>query len=380
MMSTIRLICGGIILLLATTTQANHGEVQLRNFTPTVKTVNISLQGAQSVMPQLERIYQLISQVLQSSKLHVVRVPTTEDPNVSMIIPVAENLDIHISMPTPDDIQAQSYLFYLRTQLANQPEQTQRFTYFTGEASTLYQSLQDYFAQLLDLEVEVTRVEENSNVSTQAITNLDSPENDVTQTSGIQYNLPHTYDTDPHPIISDVLNTQRVIALPVESLEPIKEQVESTKVPKPESTQAQQPIASQKEIELRNMTPAVKSVEIRLRGSVREKQVLDDMHAMVSEILQTSRLSVIRVPIVDKAATTPAIKLYETLEIIIQATSPETEDKPYLIQLSFQEKDKGYNAQQQSFEYTQAQATQFYEQLRAYMSEHINLSPRYQTQ
>lgn len=377
MISTIRLICGGIVLLLfTTTTQANHGEVQLRNFTPTVKTVNISLQGAQSVMPQLERIYQLISQVLQSSKLHVVRVPTTEDPSISMIIPVAENLDIHISMPTPDDIKAQSYLFYLRTQLANQPEQTQRFTYFTGEASALYQSLQDYFVQLLDLQVEVT--EDNGNVSTQPITSLDSPEHDVTQASGIQYNLPRTYDTDPHPVISDVLNTQRVVALPVESLEPI--QVELTEEPKPEPIQVQQPIAPQKEIELRNMTPAVKSVEIRLRGSVREKQVLDDIHVMVSEILQTSRLSVIRVPVIDKTTTTPAIKLYENLEIIIQATSPETEDKPYLIQLSFQEKDKGYNVQQQSFEYTQTQATQFYEQLRAYMSEHINLSPRYQTQ
>ncbi|MCV6636250.1 hypothetical protein [Candidatus Albibeggiatoa sp. nov. NOAA] len=376
MTSAIRFIhwsCGVLLLFVVTTAQASHGELQLRNFTPTVKTVNISLQGAQSVMPHLERIYDLISQVLQSSKLHVVRVPTSEDPQISMVIPVVEKLEIHLSMPTPDDVNLQSYVFNLRTQLTGQAEKMRNFTYFPDDSSALYQALQDYFVKLLNLEVAVTPTSNEA----QVVTSLDSPENDVTQASGIQYNLPRNYDT--HPIISDVLNTQRVMALPVDSLEPIQEQpiaVEPEKV----VTEPKQPISPQKEIELRSLTPAVKSVEIRLRGSIREQAVLDDIHAMVSEILQTSRLSVIRVPVVENATSTPAIKLYEHLEIIIQATSPEQAGQPYLIQLSFQEKDSTQNAQQQTFEYIDNNAKQFYEQLRAYMSEHINLSPRYLTQ
>ncbi|WP_353571793.1 hypothetical protein [Candidatus Albibeggiatoa sp. nov. BB20] len=367
--------CGIILLLLTAMTQANHGELQLRNFTPTVKTVNISLQGAQSVMPYLEQVNDLISQLLQSSKLHVVRVPTTEDPTVSIVIPTVEHLDIHIAMPTPDVLDSPSYLFSLRTKLAGQPEKIQSFIYFVNDANAVYQSLQDYFTQLLNLEVAI----DSNAAKTLAITDLDSPEHDVTQASNAQYK-PSDYDTDPHPIISDVLNTQRTIALPIDNLEPIQEQKIIEQVIEPKLiAELKNTVLPQQEIELRNLTPAVKSVEIRLRGSVREQEVLDDIHAMVSEILQTSRLSVIRVPVVANATATPAIKLYEHLEIIIQASSPEQAEQPYLIQLSFQEKAKIQNVQQQTFEYQDNNPKQFYEQLRAYMSEHINLSPRYQT-
>jgi hypothetical protein len=365
--------CGMMLLLLTVSTQASHGELQLRNFTPTVKTVNISLQGAKSVMPYLEQVYSLISQLLQSSKLHVVRVPTTEDPTISMIIPMVENLDIHISMPTPDSLDAKSYLFSLRTKLTEQAEKIQSFTYFPDDANALYQSLQHYFTQLLNLEVTVKA----DSPDTQVALNLDNPDNDVTQVSAVQYDLPQTDDTDSNSTISSVLDTKRVVALPVENLAPIEEQAIIEQVTTP--IEPQQPILAQQEIELRNLTPAVKSVEIRLRGSVREQEVLDDIYAMLSEILQTSRLSVIQVPVVKDATITPAIKLYEHLEIIIQASSPEQAEQPYLVQLSFQEKGKRQQVQQQTFEYQHNSAVQFYEQLRAYMSKHINLSPRYQT-
>lgn len=347
--------CGVMLLLLMTIAQAGHGELQLRNFTPTVKTVHISLQGAKSVMPHLERIHDLISQILQSSKLHVVRVPTTDDPEMSTVIPMVENLNIHIVMPTPDDESMQSYVFNLRTKLTGQPESNQSFSYFPDDAAALYQTLQDYFAKLLDLQVAVT--------------------SEPRSYSDIQYNVPQ--DIDSHPIISDVLNTKRVIVLPIEKIKPVEAQEIIETVA--QQTTVEPIISSQQEIELRNLTPAVKSVEIRLRGSIREQKILDDIHIMVSDILQTSRLSVVRIPVVKDAAVTPAIKLYEHLEIIIQATSPEQDGQPYLIEISFQEKDSSQNVQQQTFEYVENHSKQFYEQLRAYMSKYINLSPRYQT-
>jgi hypothetical protein len=348
---------GVMLLLLTTIAQAGHGELQLRNFTPTVKTVHISLQGAKSVMPHLERIHDLISQVLQSSKLHVVRVPTTDDPEMSTVIPMVENLNIHIAMPTPDDESIQPYVFNLRTKLTGQAESNQSFAYFPDDAAALYQTLQDYFANLLDLQVAVTSEPRSYPVS------------------DIRYNVPQ--DIDSHPIISDVLNTKRVIVLPIEKIKPIETQEIIETVA--EQKTVEPVISSQQEIELRSLTPAVKSVEIRLRGSIREQKILDDIHTMVSDILQTSRLSVVRVPVVKDATVTPAIKLYEHLEIIIQATSPEQDGQPYLIEISFQEKDSSQNVQQQTFEYVENRSKQFYEQLRAYMSKHINLSPRYQT-
>jgi hypothetical protein len=329
-------------------------------------------------MPHLEQINNLISQVLQSSKLHVVRVPTTEDPMVSMVIPTVESLDIHISMPTPDDEHSQSYSFNLSTKLADQTK-TENFIYFPNDTDALYQSMQRYFTKLLNLEVAAkTNVPKNIS-STEAIADLNHPENDVTQVSAAQ--TARIYDTEPHSVISDVLNKKQAIALPIDNLEPIQGQeiTEQKQVTEKNLFESQQAISPQQEIELRNLTPAVKSVEIKLRGSVREQKVLDDIQAMVSEILKTSRLSVIQVPVVKDAITTPAIKLYEHLEIIIQASSPEQAEQPYIIQLSFQEKDKAQNVQHQTFEYVDSNAQQFYEQLRAYMSEHINLSPRYRT-
>ncbi len=365
----------GVILLLFTAlAQAGHGELQLRNFTPTVKTVNISLQGAKSVMPHLERVYGLISQILQTSRLHVVRVPTTEDPTASVVIPTLERLDIHISMPTPDSENSRSYSFDLRTKLKGRSEKKQRFIYFPDDADLLYHALQQHFTKLLDLEV---RSSSDATIS---------PENK--QTSTIQYNSPLDLDIDAHPAISNILSTNRIIALPVENLEPLKLSAEEPIEKEPIAISAEkesielQPtaISAKQEIELRNLTPAVKSVEILLRGSIREQSVLDEIYAMISEILQTSRLSVIRVPIAENTTTTPAIKLYEHLEIIIQANSPEQPEQPYLIQLSFQEKNKTSTAQQQTFEYTNENSSEFYEQLRIYMSKHINLSPRYTTQ
>lgn len=130
----------------------------------------------------------------------------------------------------------------------------------------------------------------------------------------------------------------------------------------------------EEEIQLKNLTPPVQDIVIKLQGTEKEQAVLQTIHTMVSEILNNARIAVMRVPTTESPIVTPILRIYKHLEIIIAAQSTASETS-YKIKVILQEKgaEKG---EFKTFDYFPNQSQDFYQQLRTYLFKHMHLQPK----
>jgi len=190
----------------------------------------------------------------------------------------------------------------------------------------------------------------------------------------------HPTEELTEPTVSPEPTVQTPIPSPSE-----EENSAPTVIPPPEKesstpvTQEEDPnptfTSPEDEVQLRNLTPSTRDISISVRGTEKEQAVLKTIQDMVNDIFNNARVTVIRVPTTEEPVTTPVIKVYENLEIVISAHSPSVPDEPYKINIALQEKETE-QGNFKIFNYFPDKSQDFYEQLRAYLFEQAHLQPK----
>lgn len=129
------------------------------------------------------------------------------------------------------------------------------------------------------------------------------------------------------------------------------------------------------ELQLQNTQPSVRSFSIKTEGSVREEAQLNEVRAMVEAILHDSQPKVVSIPVAG-APTGDAFKIYNRLEIVIGAVSPENDGEPYKITITLREEGEEGKDKVKTFDYKSAEADVLKQQLNSYLSENLQLKPR----
>ncbi|MDY6993161.1 MAG: hypothetical protein SVR94_11230 [Pseudomonadota bacterium] len=301
-----------------TTPISSETEIQLKNMTPAVKSITVKLQGSVREQDTLHLLHAMVKDILQSAKLEVIRVPVAEEPIPTPVIKVYENLEILIQVKT-----AQQTDQPLQIQLSLQGDQEQQhsklFDYYPGDQEKIYEQLRAFLVQSLNL----------------------------------------------------------TLTKPAKKAEPsLAESLFHTEAPVTQKNKKTEHVSSETEIQLKSMTPTVKSITVKLQGSVREQDTLHSVHAMVKDILQSSKLEVIRVPVQEEPLPTPVIKVHENLEIVIKVKSPEHAEQPFQIGISLQE--EGHTTKPQFFDYYPENKKTLYEALKHYLTKQLNLISAHQ--
>lgn len=131
-------------------------------------------------------------------------------------------------------------------------------------------------------------------------------------------------------------------------------------------------VTARGEVQLQNVSPSVKTVSVRLQGSETNQTILQTLQTMVLDILNQSKLSVERIAV--KKAPTPAVPVYENLEIVIGITSAEGQNQPHRVSITLQE--LGTEGEPQFFDFDPNDAQGFSQALYVYLAERLNLQPK----
>jgi hypothetical protein len=327
-----RVLLSALSLALSTPISVAANEIELANITPTVKTVNLRLKGSEREKVELKTIHDMVQDILNNSKLGVVRLPV---PDASSIEPgnmAAESLEIIIAVKSPLTTQGnQPYEVTITLQEEDLEGLPEKFEYYPNKPDQIYQDLKDYLTDTLNLQPKST--------------------------------TPKT----PTPAVVSPTET-------IQSSPPMASIEEFNQV-SPNRKEAKN-ISLNQELQLKNLTPVIKEFSIKLRGTEREKEELDTVYTMVNDILNSSRLGVVRVPVDNEPKTTPILKTYENLEIVIGMKSPETKEQPYQVRITLHEKGTEEVGESQSFKYQPEDWEPFFNELKAFLTKHLNLQPR----
>lgn len=303
-----------------------NSELQLRNLTPSVKSVSVKLSGTEREQQQLNEIRDMIQSVINNSELGVVRVPVSKDPDATPVLKTFENLDIVVGVTAPlDAIQSYKVSITLQesgTDIKSKPE---FFDYTSRDKYVLYNELKAYLTRVLNL----------------------------------------------HPRGTSSSETP-VIRIPPQ---PRSSSAAAPKTPPAPATTAQVPKAvnPNEELHLKNLTPAVQSISFQLKGTEREQKILRDIQNMIQDIVSSSQLNVAQETTKDIPASSPA-KIFENLEIIISATSPAEDSQPYKVAITLQE--MGTKGEPDFFDFLPKETRTFKRQLQTYLMENANLQAR----
>lgn len=138
------------------------------------------------------------------------------------------------------------------------------------------------------------------------------------------------------------------------------------------------------EIQLQKLTPTVKSFSITLDGTEYEKAVLSNIQNMVSQIFRNSRIGMVpAVAVQGEPMVDPDIKVYEHLEIFINAKAPMSPERPdqvlagepYKVNVTLREAGTE-GGTPKAFDYLTSDPTPFYNLLKAYLVKELRLQPR----
>jgi len=304
----------------AMTAVADSREIELANITPTVKTVNLRSKGSVREKTQLKTIRDMVQDILDSSKLGVVRLPVPDASSIESDNFAAETLELIIGVKSPlTEGENQPYELTITLQEEDLEGLPEKFEYYPNKPDQIYQDLKDY--------------------------------------------------------LTDTLNLQPKPAKPKAPTPPVSTAIETQSPPKPTKVETNTGYPK-KELQLKTLTPAIKQFSIKLRGTEREREELDTVYTMINDILNSSRLGVVRVPVDNEPVATPVLKVYENLEIIVGMKSPKVEGGAYQVHITLQEKGSGEVGESQEFEYQPEGWEPFYNALKAYLTEHLNLQPR----
>lgn len=302
-----------------------NNELQLKNLTPSVKSVSVKLSGTEREQQQLNEIRDMIQSVINNSELGVVRVPVSKDPDTTPVLKTFENLEIVVGVTAPLDA-VQSYKVSLTlqesgTDIKSKPE---FFDYTTRDKYVLYNELKAYLTRVLSLRPRGTSSSEMPVIRI-------PPQPRSNSTAAATHKSP-----------------------------PVAAQVPKTVNPN-------------EELHLKNLTPAVQSISFQLKGTEREQKVLRDIQNMIQDIVSSSQLSVTQETTKDVPSSNPA-KIFENLEIIISATSPAEEGQPYKVAITLQE--MGTKGEPDFFDFQPKEIRAFKRQLQTYLMENANLQAR----
>lgn len=302
-----------------------NSELQLRNLTPTVKSVSVKLSGTEREQQQLNEIRDMIQSVINNSELGVVRVPVSRDSDATPVLKTFENLEIVVGVTAPlDAIQSYKVSITLQesgTDIKSKPE---FFDYTSRDKYVLYNELKAYLTRVLNLHPRGTSSSETPVIR-----------------------IP------PQPRSSSA-------AAP------------AAKTP-PATAQVPKAVNPNEELHVKNLTPAVQSISFQLKGTEREQRILKDIQNMIQDIVSSSHLNVAQETTKDIPVSNPA-KIFENLEIIISATSPAEDGQPYKVAITLQE--MGTKGEPDFFDFLPKEARTFKRQLQTYLMENANLQAR----
>jgi len=303
-------------------------EIELSNLSPSVKSVAVNLKGTEREKEALAILGSLVQDILSHAKLGVVKFPGTDSFSATSAKETAQQLEIVIDIKSPLEV-GQPYKVNLTLQEVGAQRMPVPFNYRPNEQDKIRQQLEQYLTERLDLQP-------------------------------IMVSSPKKVEALPQTLLP---------SQSVKKLQPIlPSQIEERQQSAP------QHISSKTEVQLKNMTPSVKNISMKLQGTKREQKVLDNVHGMVKDILNASKLGVVRIPIAAEPMVTPVIKVYEYLEIIIGAKSPDEAGQPYQVSITLQE--KGSQGKPQFFDYKADDWWYFLKDLKAYLTEQLNLQPK----
>ncbi len=298
-------------------------EIELTNASPVAKSIAVRLQGTEREEVALNTLGSMVQGILQNAKLGIVRLPSSNGFSPAN---VTKKLEILIHVESLVDKTKQPYKVNITLQEVGTQGVPRSFNYRENEPDKTYQELKQFLTKHLDLQ----------------------PKRKSVMPRTVQPLQPAS-QPQPQPAPQPIL-------------------------PPPVVEDSQRFSSSDTEIQLKNMTPSVKSISIKLQGTEREKEVLDTVHGMVNDIFKESKLGIVRVPVAGTPMTTPALKVYEHLEIVISAKSPEKEKEPYQVGITLQE--KGEHGKTQYFDYKQDDWWFFLKKLKKYLTKELNLQPK----
>ncbi len=129
------------------------------------------------------------------------------------------------------------------------------------------------------------------------------------------------------------------------------------------------------ELQLQNTQPSVRSFSIQTEGSVREEVQLNEVKAMVEAILRDSQPKVVSIPVAGDP-TGDAFKIYNRLEIVIGAVSPEKDGDAYTVTVTLREEGEQGKDKVQNFDYKSSEADVMKQKLYTFLTENLQLKPR----
>lgn len=294
----------------------------------TVPNIAVKIVGTAKAQAELEPVQAIIKNILNNSKLGVVKLPVSDGGSVTPAMKVAQHLEIVIGAKAFLE-SARIYQVSISLQEKGLQSTAKLFDYFLDDPDKLYQNLKNYLTEYLNLQLKATTAEV---VTVQAA----QDKSHSVPTEQLAINPPSASSSPANPKSGTVL--------------------------------------PQQEIQLKNMSPAIKHIAIKLQGTEREKEELEEVQTMINQILNSSKLDVVRIPVPNEPVTTPAIKVYENFEIVIGIKSPAQVNQAYQVNITLQE--QGSPVEAQLFEYYPHDNQKFFNELKAYLTEHLNLQPR----
>ncbi len=318
---------------LALSVPAAAQEIELTNVTPTVKSVAVKIEGTKREEVALDTLSGMVQDILKNARLGVARLPVPDTYSTAPTTKAAERLEIVIGATSPART-GQPYKISITLQEAGTTGTPDFFDYRPENPDQIYQDLKNYLTERLNLQPRRPRYSSWPVV-----------EKEPQQVLSRQpFNEPRGFEKEP-----------QLVSLPYQE-EP-------------------QNVYSRGEVQLRNMTPAVKKISVSSEGTVREQKVLDTVyHMVVNDILKNAKPGMVRIPVPGDPMATPAIKVYENLEIVIGAKSPARTGQPYKVSITLQE--KGTQGEPRYFDYLPRDWWYFYEDLQAYLTQQLNLRPK----
>jgi hypothetical protein len=315
-------------------------QMELTESALTVQNIAVKIVGTAKEQAELEPVQAIIKHILNHSKLGVVKLPVSDGCSVTPAMKVAQHLEIIIGANQAFLEPQRGYQLSITLQEKGLQSRAKQFDYFLDNPNKLHQDLKDYLTDYLNLQPKESTAE-------------------VTMVQSAQSQPPATLK-ESYPV-AQLLTT------------PPPEQLTSKKSLAP-SNQKPDTVLPEKEVQLKNMSPTIKHIAIKLQGTEREKEELEEVQTMVNQILTSSKLEVVRIPVPNEPVSTPAIKVYENLEIVIGIKSPTQVNPAYQVSITLQE--QGYAGDAQLFEYYPQDNQKFFDELKAYLTKHLNLQSR----
>lgn len=306
-------------------------EIQLQNMTPAVKNFTIQTRGSVLVESQLNAVQQMVKDIIRHSKINVVRVPVSGESAVVSGSKVYENLEILIEMTRPES-DGMPYKVDITLQEAGTTDKPQAFDYDNNNPMPFKEAIKAYLVKNLNL------------------TPLDS--------SG----MPEPMMPTPEPVAPS-------------TKAPVMPSMPAT--PPPTVVYTDTPagtVSGKNEVQLQNASPSVKTINIKIQGSVLVQDQLNTISEMVRNTIQSSKLRVERSAVSEQAEVMAGAKVYENLEVIIAAERPESEGKPYKVGITLQE--AGTTGTAELFDYYPEKSAEFNSSLDAFLMKNLDLRPR----